>query len=126
MWYSMGSSMVIILISGFWIFIKNAYRLVVFPLPVGPVTTIMPLGFWISLRKMSYKSWRRPRVSSDRRFWGFKILITTDSPYSAGRLEVLISIKASWTLMVNRPSCALSVIFNFILLSNFKRDSRLW
>ena len=44
--YSIGSSMVIILIFFFLIFSIAAYKVVVFPDPVGPVTKIIPFLFF--------------------------------------------------------------------------------
>src|SRR5438067_2301593 len=117
--------MVMILISGSWIFIKKAYNVVVFPEPVGPVTTIIPLGFLISFWKISYKSFLSPSVSNPTRFLGFNTLITMDSPYSEGRLEVLISINKSSIEMVNLPSWGLSVIFSLIFDKSLRRERRL-
>src|SRR5215468_7901512 len=43
-WYSTGSSMVMIFLSGELILSSAAYRVVVLPDPVGPVTSKMPWG----------------------------------------------------------------------------------
>ncbi|MNT26758.1 hypothetical protein D3C72_1623520 [compost metagenome] len=41
-WYSTGSSMVMIFSRPLWISVSAAYRVVVLPEPVGPVTSSMP------------------------------------------------------------------------------------
>ena len=43
-WYSTGSSMVMILSSSFLISLSAAYSVVVLPDPVGPVTSTIPYG----------------------------------------------------------------------------------
>src|SRR3989344_7516492 len=118
--------MVIIFISGFCIFIKNAYRVVVFPEPMAPVIIIIPLGFFISFCKILYKSSLNSSDSKPTKFLGFKILITIDSPYSAGKLDVLISINKSSMLIVNLPSWGVLVIFNLIFDKSFILERRLW
>ena len=46
-WYSTGSSTVIIFFSGVFNKLSIEYKVVDLPLPVGPVTRIMPYGFFI-------------------------------------------------------------------------------
>ncbi len=62
----MGSSMVRILISSETMVCRAAYRVVVLPLPVGPVTRMMPWGRVISDSKFSSTSLDMPNCWSDR------------------------------------------------------------
>jgi len=41
-WYSIGSSIVMMFTSGELMLVSAAYSVVVFPLPVGPVTRMIP------------------------------------------------------------------------------------
>ena len=92
-WYSIGSSIVIILISDVCTFFKKAYKDVVFPDPVGPVIRIMPFGLVISCSSSFNNFGGKPSSSIGTEIeFGFKIRITTDSPYAPGRVEVRISI----------------------------------
>ncbi len=88
----MGSSIVIILSSSLLILFKIEYKVVVLPEPVGPVIITMPLGWEISFLKTSIISSRMPSFSISIKFFGSKILKTMASPYSEGRVELLISI----------------------------------
>ncbi len=59
----MGSSMVTIFIPGLWTCRRKAYKVVVFPEPVGPVLSIMPLGLAISILKISIRYLSNPNAS---------------------------------------------------------------
>ncbi len=51
----------IIFLSKVFISLRAAYSVDVFPLPVGPVTSKIPLGFLISLLKAFKKSSENPK-----------------------------------------------------------------
>ena len=59
----MGSSMVTTLIPGLATCRKKAYKVVVFPEPVGPVFSIMPFGLAISILKISIRYLSNPNAS---------------------------------------------------------------
>src|SRR4030043_642458 len=99
-----------------------AYKVVVLPEPVGPVTIIIPLGFLISLLKVSARAFLKPSDSTLIKLLGSRILITIDSPNSAGSEEVLISIVFSSKAIEKRPSWGRSLIFNLSLDKSFIRE----
>ena len=77
-----------------------------FPLPVGPVTRIIPCGFF----NISSNTLRSAGVSPSFDLSMLNpsldaILITHFSPYTVGRLDTRISYSLPSTLMVIRPSC---------------------
>ena len=78
--YSTGSSMVSIFLSRVLMAVKQAYRVVVLPLPVGPVTNIMPCGFSIIRRRVSMFFLAIPRWDRLKSIDDGKILITMFSP----------------------------------------------
>ncbi len=126
-WYSTGSSMVIILISGELILDKIAYRVVDLPLPVGPVTRIIPWEDWINFSTISSFSSFNPssgRLNSLVDL--FNNLSTSRSPWVIGIVETRISILWSPILTSKRPSCGsrFSAIFIFAitLILEIKED----
>ena len=78
----------IILMSGLLMDCKTAYKVVVLPLPVGPVTRMIPLGeatsFLISLRRPGL---RPISESSSNEPDLFKSLRTTRSPKAVGIVD---------------------------------------
>ena len=102
----MGSSTVMMLRLRSLSRVSPAYRVVVLPEPVGPVTSRMPCGRWIRRIKRdslpgSMPKWRkssRPsRLSSSR--------ITTRSPWPVGKVETRTSTGRPATRNEIRPSC---------------------
>ena len=79
--YSTGSSVVIIFKPVTLIWLRQAYKVVVLPEPVGPVTRIIPLGFCISCLTVFRLSGIIPSLarSSETELLS-RILITTLSP----------------------------------------------
>ncbi|PMQ17121.1 hypothetical protein JaAD80_07080 [Janthinobacterium sp. AD80] len=57
--------MVMIFSCPVWISVSAAYNVVVLPLPVGPVTSSMPCGFFARRRMRSIASASRPRLASE-------------------------------------------------------------
>ncbi|MBA7690709.1 hypothetical protein ES703_99240 [subsurface metagenome] len=113
-WYSTGSSTVMSLTSVVLILLSAAYKVVVFPLPVGPVTSMIPLGLLIRESKSS--SWSdkkpispRPSITDDLS----RILMTMLSPKREGKEETLRSISRPSILSMILPSWGslLSAIF---------------
>jgi hypothetical protein len=104
--YSTGSSTVMILCSGTLTVFSAAYSVVVLPLPVGPVTRIMPLGR-CTRRSMRTRasggmpSWSRFRMLLD---WSSRRM-TIDSPWATGMVDRRMSMRAFLTLIWKRPSC---------------------
>ncbi len=78
----------------------------VFPEPVGPVTKIMPLGFF-KLDSNCFKDLESiPSCSSCNCVSALSnILNTTFSPWLEGKVDTLISIHFSPNLRDIRPSC---------------------
>jgi len=78
---------------------------VVSPLPVGPVTSTMPLGRWMILRMRSSTGPGMPSRSSVTTppVW-FRIRITTDSPCWVGMVEIRSSTWMFRTVATKRPS----------------------
>ena len=70
---------------------RVVYRVVDFPLPVGPVTRIIPLGFFINDKKLGRISGEKPKESNSNKILeGSRILKTALSPLTAGKIETLI------------------------------------
>ena len=105
-WYSTGSSTVMIFTSGVLSFASAVYSVVVLPEPVGPVTSMIPCGCcstcWNCGRNSSVKPslWKsKTTVSrSSRR-------ITTDSPCAVGTVLTRRSSSLPCTRSMIRPSC---------------------
>ncbi|CRW98505.1 hypothetical protein PAERUG_P53_London_9_VIM_2_02_13_03224 [Pseudomonas aeruginosa] len=104
-WYSIGSSTVRMFRVRSLSVVRLAYRVVVLPEPVGPVTSRMPCGLRtvssISLRSRSLMPrccrFRRPACLSSRRS-------TTRSPLAEGRVETRMSTSRPPTRREIRPS----------------------
>ena len=99
---------------------KIEYRVVDFPLPVGPVTSIMPKGFSMASWKSSSGSGKNPIASRPMlKFALSSALKTTLLPKPTGRTETLKSISLPRVIILKRPSCGMrdSVmsIFDIIL-----------
>ncbi|OQA09191.1 MAG: hypothetical protein BWY66_00669 [bacterium ADurb.Bin374] len=104
--YSTGSSAVMMLIAG--LFSKNSdeYRVVVFPEPVGPVTSTMPFGALTPSMNSSSTCGSKPRsVRLTLRLPWSSRRMQTFSPQTHGTSETRRSTlrSARWSLM--RPSC---------------------
>ena len=102
---STGSSAVRMLISGELIEATAAYRVVDFPLPVGPVTRIIPCGArmarWTRSRSSaSNPSWARSSTTRDLS----RMRRTMLSPKIVGRDDTRRSISRSASVAVIRPS----------------------
>src|SRR3989338_2465018 len=88
----MGSSTVIILMLEELILAKEAYRVLDFPAPVGPVTKIMPWGFFMACSIFLRSSSQKPRFSRVRKERELNRRICTDSPNDVGMVETRRSI----------------------------------
>ena len=111
---STGSSTVIIFNSFEFNSLSIEYKVVDLPLPVGPVTRIIPCGFEIILFTFFMFSSSIPRSS----FLIIplpllRILITTFSPNTTGRTDILRSTSLSSTFIIIFPSCG--ILFSAIL-----------
>ena len=104
-WYSTGSSTVMILRSSPISSLRNAYKDVVFPLPVGPVTIMMPLLDFSNCCVVSRWS---PNISNsdklDTPSTESSSLSTRLSPATPGVVATLISRSLPETLVLIRPS----------------------
>src|SRR5207247_4706071 len=85
--YSMGSWMVIIFLSSVLILDKQEYKVVVFPLPVGPVKNMIPCGFLINCSKTFFSSERNPKSSKEYNLEVLRMRSTTHSPNWVGKRE---------------------------------------
>ena len=95
-WYSIGFSMVTTLMSGERISRMSAYRVVVLPLPVGPVTRIIPSGRLMALRTCSSSAGEKPICESGlmpRAASRMRMVIF--SPCCVGKLETRRSMRRS-------------------------------
>ena len=63
-WYSTGSSIVMIFSRPLWISVSAAYKVVVLPEPVGPVTSSMPYASCASMRSVASDGASKPSASS--------------------------------------------------------------
>ena len=90
--YSTGSSIVISVLSGVLISLRAAYRVVVLPAPVGPVTSTAP---WSCLIKRSRRARSAGSIPSRSRSVTTRCLsrirITTDSPRTRGSVATRMS-----------------------------------
>src|SRR6185437_660583 len=107
-WYSTGSSMVMILSSSLLISLRAAYSVVVLPLPVGPVTRTIPYGSLMYRRKCRRSSGAKPTTSSVS-FLNFSLIdslsstrSTAFSPCTVGMMETRKSISL---LLWHTPLC---------------------
>ena len=107
-WYSIGSSTVITFFSAELMRLRQAYRVVLLPLPVGPVTKIIP---WVrsssvsnllrsSSHNPSWSSVRMPELLSKRRR-------TQRSPKLVGTVLTRRSISRWPSRTLHRPSCGI-------------------
>ena len=95
---------------------KTAYKVVDLPLPVGPVTRIIPKGFCNICSSFFMSSFLIPRLSLFIRLESLeRILITTFSPFTVGRIETLKSTAFPSIFVRILPSCGIlfSAIFKF-------------
>src|SRR5260363_177972 len=103
--YSIGSSTVMILAVSVSSLESAAYRVVVFPEPVGPVTSTMPCGRVISVSNCRCVSAAMPSVSRLSRCASFSSnLNTARSPCPVGSVETRTSTRRPPTRSVIRPS----------------------
>ncbi len=92
-WYSTGSSIVMILSSSFLISEIAAYSVVVFPEPVGPVTSTMPYGSLMNRRIRCMSRSSKPQTSSESeansRFVDSlsRMRMTQSSPWTDGMID---------------------------------------
>ena len=85
---------------------RTEYRVVDFPLPVGPVTNTTPCGSSITLRKVASVDGRKPSLSNPIRTPPTSITrITTFSPNFPGNVETRKSIGRPFTRTLISPSC---------------------
>ena len=103
--YSTGSSTVMILHCGLLSSVSAAYRVVVLPLPVGPVTSTRPCGLWITWRRRGSSSSGRPSSARLRvaLLWSSRRM-TAASPFWVGMVASRTSRLLSRTRTVKRPS----------------------
>ncbi len=104
--YSTGSSAVKIFTSGLFNSARAAYSVVVFPEPVGPVLTMMPLGLRMSWRKATRSSSRMPmrsrsrdtlaRSSTRMTMLSPNMVGSTDTRRSTGLPPTTSSMRPSW------------------------------
>ena len=103
---STGSSTVTILTSSLFSSLRAVYRVVDLPLPVGPVTKIIPKGLAIIWSKRAISSGASPSSFLFLvRFSLEEIRITIFSPCTVGMEEIRISYSCLSTTMDIRPSC---------------------
>ncbi len=90
-----------------WLIRESAeYSVVVFPEPVGPVTSTMPYGLRMALRRFSSDLGSKPNVfRSSVRLPLSRIRSTIFSPNSTGNVETRKSITREPILSLMRPSC---------------------
>ena len=102
--------------SGELMAVKTAYRVVVLPLPVGPVTRMIPLGDFTSCRIRFNCSAVSPSSTILRRTVVlFSSLRTHRSPNEVGIVETRTSISWSPILTSKRPSWGSRFSAMFIL-----------
>ena len=119
-WYSTGSSTVMIFLSGVLIWPRQAYSVVVLPEPVGPVTSTTPSERWMRRSNLFWSSERKPSCGRpSARFDLSRIRMTIDSPWFVGTVETRRSRSRPPTLIWMRPSCGMRfseiLIFDMIL-----------
>jgi len=104
--YSTGSSAVMTFTFGVFTRDSAEYRVVVFPEPVGPVTSTMPYGFRIADRKSFMLAGSKPSFSrSMLRFVLSRMRMTIFSPKIVGSEFTRRSMVRLMTLILMRPSC---------------------
>ncbi len=88
-----------------------AYSVVVLPLPVGPVTSTMPYGSAMYLRKRRSSSSGNPRMSR-RSSWNCSLIdslsrmrMTASSPCTLGMIDTRKSMLFPPRRTLKRPSC---------------------
>ena len=85
---------------------RAAYSVVVLPEPVGPVTSRIPCGLWISSSIVAWVRGSMPReLSSSRPACLSRIRSTTRSPWPDGMVETRTSTARPAILRLMRPSC---------------------
>ncbi len=122
--YSTGSSSVMMLTDSVLMWFSTEYRVVVLPLPVGPVTSTMPSGLaMIILSRLSAAS-SRPSPSSDTMpFCRSRMRSTRFSPCVVGCEATRKSIGRPDKRSEMRPSCGARVSAMFMLLITFRRTT---
>ena len=99
--YSTGSSIVLILHSLLFRYCRQAYKVVVLPVPVGPVTRIKPLGRVSRLLSFFKSAGDMPSWSMRRRpNWRSQIRMVRSSP---NRVEIVLIRRSS---CLPEPSCS--------------------
>ena len=117
--YSTGSSAVKIFIPGLLMCFKTLYKVVVLPLPVGPVTNTIPWGELTALINFFKSFSSKPRsLKALSPASLFKIRITTRSLFLVGKSETLKSISFVSDLNVEAPSWGtlLSAISSLLII----------
>ena len=103
----------IIFSSSVLISLMAAYNVVVFPLPVGPVTRTMPYGSVMARRKRCRSRGLKPNRSSRRSETPAviaslsRIRTTTASPNTLGKIDTRKSTVLRSIRSRNRPSCGI-------------------
>ena len=104
--YSTGSSAVRILVVMSLSSFNAAYKVVVFPLPVGPVTITIPFGLLMRPLTFSRSSSRKPTLSKlNCTLPRSNTRITTLSPNMVGNTATRRSTGALFKFNSMRPSC---------------------
>ena len=104
--YSMGSSTVMMLLCAASSRARLAYSVVVLPLPVGPVTKMMPCGWCMSCSKRCSTPPCMPTASSVRRLSDLSSRRSTArSPCAPGRVDTRTSMARVPSRRLMRPSC---------------------
>ena len=105
-WYSTGSSTVMIFRSGWFRKFSAEYRVVDLPDPVGPVTRNIPSAIPTILSNTAWSSEKNPSSGSPSLKPSLsRIRITMLSPYTVGRLDTRKSISLLLKVICMRPSC---------------------
>ena len=106
--YSTGSSTVKMLRVPSFNRLRPAYKVVVLPDPVGPVTSMMPFGSANASRNIVSVSSDMPSRSSDMPAFSLsRIRITTRSPARLGKVETRTSTIRPPSVSPMRPSCGM-------------------
>ncbi len=105
-WYSTGSSTVMIFTSAVLSWLSAVYSVVVLPEPVGPVTSRMPCGCSSTLRNCGRNASVKPsRWKSNTTVSRSSRRITTLSPCAVGTVLTRRSSSLPCTRSMMRPSC---------------------
>src|SRR6267143_1841770 len=122
--YSTGSSSVITLMPSELMWLRIEYSVVVLPLPVGPVTRMMPSGRAIMRLSSSSCVSSRPSLSSGTMpFCRSRIRSTRFSPWLVGRLATRKSTTRPDMVAEMRPSCGARVSAIFIFAITLMRTA---